>query len=153
MMKQLSIIVALLLACVAGLMAQTDKNKKTPKAKPIPVYLGNQYNTGTIPSNIFRSLLIKGLNGRDSLGKMYRADGFTITYVERNLYEDAEGNPKIEADYLMEYCFGDSLNTFVRNSIAGKAKAGDTVYFDKISLISPEGQGAQGKAIKLVLTK
>jgi hypothetical protein len=152
-MKRLSIFLALLLVCAVGLVAQTDKNKKRPKAKPVPVYLGNQFSGGTISSDAFRASLAKGLNGKDSLGKTYKVNGFRFTYVERNLYEDSAGNLKVMPDYLMEYCFGDTIISFMRNNIAERAKAGDTVYFEDITLTSPEGMGAQGKGIKLVLTK
>ncbi|RYD59062.1 MAG: hypothetical protein EOP56_02200 [Sphingobacteriales bacterium] len=154
-MKRLSIFLALLLTGAVGIVAQTnkDKSKKPPKAKPIPVYLGNEYMDGAMPSSAFGTALAKGLKGKDSSGKTYTVNGFRLTYVERNLYEDAEGNMKVEPDYMMEYCFGDSVIWFLRNNLASRAKAGDTVYFDNITLTSPEGHGAQGKGIKLVLTK
>ncbi len=146
----------LLSIVTATVWAQDKKNEKPakPKVVPIPVYLGySNINDGKIAEQIFDSLLAKGLKGRDSLGKAYNVTGFMFTYGERNLYEDSVGNPIIITDNLGEYCYGDTLSAFLLNNIRDRSKSGDTVYFDNITLTSPEGKGAWGKSFRLVLTK
>lgn len=154
-MKRIAVILVVLLAGSAYLGAQTKKDAKKPppKAKPVPVYLGGQVNSGTLPYKTFNELLSKGLNGKDSVGKAYPVTGFSFTYVERNLYEDSVGKLMVVPDYLMEYCFGDTLSSFLLNNISERSKPGDTVYIDRITLKAPDGNGTEGKSIKLVLTK
>lgn len=154
-MKKLFVLIVLVLTGALYLRAQTDKNKKpAPKPKPVPVVLGNEYKSGNIQFTAFSEAIKKGLQAKDSAGRQFVVSGFAFTYVERTLYEDSLGNPMIVPDYLMEYCFGDTLSTFLKNNIADRSKAGDTVYIDKITLVTPDGKsGAEGKSIKLVLTK
>ncbi len=132
--------------------AKDGKNK--PKPKPIPVYLGkSDYYTGKITKGVFDSLVKQGLTSRDSAGRVFKVTGFTFSYAERNLYEDSVGNPMILTDYLSEYCFGDTLTPFLKVNIPERSKVGDTLFVDQISLIAPEGYGANGRPIKLVIVK
>ena len=150
---------ALLLATTATVWAQDKKGAEKakavkPKVIPIPVYLGNStIDGGKLSKQTFDSLLGQGLKGKDSLGGIFKVNGFAFTYAERNLYEDSIGNPIVVTDNLGEYCFGDTLSTFVLGNIRDRSKGGDTVYFDNISLTAPDGKGAWGKSIRLVLTK
>jgi hypothetical protein len=156
MRKIINIIVFTVVICTAySLVAQIDKDKgKLPKVKPIPVYLGkSDYSLSNIPVSTFNNLMKQGLTSRDSLGKPYKVEGFTFTYAERNLYEDSVGKLMIVTDLLSEHCFGDTFSAFLINNITHRSKAGDTVYFDNISLKSAEGHGAAGRSMRLILTK
>ena len=152
-------IFALLSVISLSLWAQEKKAVEKPKATkpkviPIPVYLGkSNIDGGTLTKQNFDSLLGQGLTSRDSTGKNYLVNGFIFTYGERNLYEDSVGKLMVVTDYLPEYCYGDSLTTFLLKNIRSRSKAGDTVYFDNISLLSAEGTGALGKSFRLVLGK
>ncbi|RYE22946.1 MAG: hypothetical protein EOP51_11915 [Sphingobacteriales bacterium] len=153
------LVFALLLAATATAWAQDKKTaEKTktakPKVVPVPVYLGNSnINGGKLTKQTFDSLLGQGLKGKDSSGNIYKVNGFAFTYAERNLYEDSVGNPIVVTDNLAEYCFGDTVSTFILGNIHDRSKNGDTVYFDNISLTSPNGSGAWGKSIRLILAK
>lgn len=150
---------ALLSAISISVWAQEKKGAEKPKATkpkiiPIPVYLGkSNIDGGTLTKQTFDSLLGQGLTSRDSIGRSYLVNGFIFTYGERNLYEDSVGKLMVVTDYLPEYCYGDSLTTFLLNNIHNRSKSGDTVYFDNITLTSPEGNGAVGRSFRLVLTK
>lgn len=157
-MKRTYHILILLLALFAvHAIAQTkDKDKKDqkPKPKPIPVYLGHtDLSNGKISVSEFKTLIKQGLTSKDSLGRPYRVDGFLLTYAERNLYEDSVGKLMWVTDFLSEICYGDSLTTFLKQNIAERSKPGDTVYFDQITVISPEGKGTHGKGMRFALTK
>ncbi|MBN9484098.1 MAG: hypothetical protein J0H46_12135 [Bacteroidetes bacterium] len=151
------------MAATASLVAQSqkkeeakaeDKSKMKPKAKPIPTYLGNSdLSSGMISKELFDSLLMQGVTSKDSAGRPYKVANFLFTYGERNLYEDSIGNPMILVDYLSEFCNGDTLTTFLKKNVPERSKAGDTVIFDQITVVSPEGKGASGKFMKFVLTK
>lgn len=157
-MKRTYHILILLFALVAlHAIAQTkdkDKDKKEQKPKPIPVYLGNtNLDDGKISVSEFNKLIKQGLTSKDSLGRPYRVDGFLLTYAERNLYEDSVGKLMWVTDFLSEICYGDSLSTFLKQNITERSKPGDTVYFDQITVISPEGKGTHGKGMRFALTK
>jgi hypothetical protein len=80
-------------------------------------------------------------------------NGFLLTYGERNLYEDSVGTLMVLTDLLTQPCDGDTLNTYVLDNITDRSKKGDTVYFDQITVTAPEGYNANGKPIRLILTK
>lgn len=147
------------LAClvtVLTVVAQSDKKdaKPKPKPKPVPVYLGkSDYSKGNISKRLFDSLVRQGLTAKDSNGKVYKITEFGFTYAERNLYEDSVGNQMVVADYLADFCFGDTLNAFLKVNIPERSKPGDTVFFDRIIVKSPEGNNALGKGMKFILTK
>jgi hypothetical protein len=156
MKRKLNFVVVLLSLVSISLWAQT-KDKKTvkPAVKRIPVYLGHSVITdeSKVSENAFDSLLRQGLTSRDSAGLNYKVDGFAFTYGERNLYEDSVGNLMWLTDHLVEYCYGDTLSTFLLNNITERSKPGDTVYIDQITVRSPDGKGAYGQAMRLILTK
>ncbi len=129
-------------------------NKSKPKAYLIPVYLGNSnVSEGNITKRMFDSLLVQGLTSHDTTGKTYKVSGFAFSYGERNLYEDSVGKLMVLTDYLTEYCFGDTLSPFLKVNIPERSKPGDTVYIDQVGLISPEGKPADGRSMRLVITK
>lgn len=165
-MKQVSKIslIGVGLCLCASLWAQVPDGKKTdgktpdkkelPKIKYTPVYLGHSnLDGGNVTKRVFDSLLKQGVTSRDSAGRNFKVTGFAFSYAERNLYEDSVGTLMILTDYLTEYCFGDTLSSFLLQNITDRSKSGDTVYFDQLSLISPEGTGANGKYMKFVLVK
>lgn len=138
--------------------AQTKKGEDKKAAKPkvvyTPVYLGNsELSGGKISKRVFDSLLRQGLTSRDSAGKVFTVNGFIFNYGERVLYEDSIGNPIVLTDNLEQYCYGDSLNTFLKNNITERSKPGDTAYFDRIVVIAPEGYQGNGRPMKFVITK
>lgn len=146
----------LLLLVAAGLWAQTkDKKEVKPKVHYVPVYLGHSGITdgSNVSKAVFDSLLKQGLVAKDTGSTNYKVDGFAFTYAERNLYEDSVGKLMWVTDFLTEYCYGDTLTAFLLNNITERSKGGDTVYFDQLTLKTPEGRGALGKGIRLVLTK
>lgn len=155
----------LCMAATVSLVAQSQKKdaasddkskdaKAKPKAKPVPVYLGKStIDRGQVSKHVFDSLMLQGLTSKDSAGREYKVVQFAFTYAERNAYEDSLGNPMIMADYLADFCFGDTLNAFLKVNIPERSKPGDTVFIDQVLLKAPEGYNANGKSIKLVLTK
>lgn len=151
-----NLVLLLLLLVAAGLWAQTkDKKAVKPKVYHVPVYLGRSGVTdgSKLSKHLFDSLLLQGLVARDTTNTNYTVDGFAFTYAERNLYEDSVGQLMWLTDFLTEYCYGDTLSTFLQGNITGRSKPGDTVYFDNITLRNSEGKGASGRPIRLVLTK
>jgi hypothetical protein len=151
------------LLCLCALIsinvwAQTKKGEEKKATKPkvvyIPVYLGNSdLSGGKISKAVFDSLLKQGITSRDSVGRRFTIDGFIFNYGERVLYEDSVGNPLVITDNLEQYCYGDSLTTFLKNNISERSKAGDTAYFDRINVKAPEGWLGNGKPMKFVITK
>ncbi len=161
-MKRVSNILLLLLCAGASitLWAQTqkkeadDKKAAKPKVKYIPTYLGRSaMDGGEVDKQTFDSLLRQGVTSKDSAGHAYSISGFTFTYGERNLYEDSVGQLMMLTDYLTEYCYGDTLSTFLIGNITERSKGGDTVYIDNITVRSPEGAGGYGKSMRFILKK
>lgn len=152
--KKLRYVPALALLAVTGVIAQEKKAEK-PKPKPVPVYLGkSNYRDTTISERKFDELLREGLTSRDSLGNEYRVLSYLLTYGERNLYEDSVGNLMMLTDLLTHPCdSGAKPPGFLLQNIIERSKPGDTVYFDQVTVKAPEGYNANGKSLRLVLTK
>lgn len=151
-----------MLALSSHLLAQNvkkDDKKAKVQAVATPVnvvwtYLGNSgYHSGNISKMNFDSYLKQGLVGKDSLGNVYKVDGFNFSYAERNLYEDSIGNLMVITDYVSEFCPGDTISPAVANNIFYKTKPGDTAYFDNIKVLLPDGRKLSTKPLKFVLTK
>lgn len=139
---------------VANAYADEQKEKEKKKPKPIPVYLGHsEIYDAAVSKRVFDSLLRQGLTSRDSAGKEFRVDGFLFTYGERNLYEDSVGKLMVLTDLRSEFCYGDTLRADLLQSITERTKAGDTVYIDQISLHAPEGYAANGRGMRIVISK
>lgn len=140
-----------------GAMARSgekeEKNKKS-EMPPVPVYLGeSDYQGGEIPQRIFDSLMAQGLRARDSAGLDYQVEGFLLSFAERNLYEDSVGNLIVLTDLHSHYCFGDSLDLFLKNNLPDRTKAGDTIYFDHIKLTHPQGFALYGQSMRFILIR
>lgn len=182
-----SLIVALsMVACVSVFAQQKAKSAagtKQPEQKAVPrrvlepqVYLGNSANWGgTIQKNTFRELMKQGLTSKDSMGRQYKIISFNFTYAERNLYEDSVGNLVVKADFSTTYCHGDTLPDVLTRYIPAsqskigeespgiyqRVKAGDTVYFDRISVLRytpntplpADSLAIMGKGMKFTIVK
>jgi hypothetical protein len=146
----------LLGVCIAiagiGYAQKAEEKKPAPKPKPIPVYLAG-VTGGAIGKRAFDDILMQKFTSKDSAGKTYMVDGFLLTYAERNLYEDSVGKLMVITDYLSEVCYGDSLTTFLKNTLRERTKMGDTVIFDQITVRGADGHGMHGKPMKFVIGK
>lgn len=143
-----------------GLVAQSfnkDDDKDKPKKKKeyrVPVYLGkSNLSGGAISVSVFDSLLAQGLTSKDTLGRPHLVTSFLFTYAERNLYEDSIGNLMWLTDLRSAPCKGDTLEEYVLESTLDRMKSGDTVYFDNITVVSPDSVGYNGHGMMFVLTK
>lgn len=130
--------------------AATEQKAKENK---LYAYLGHSdIRDGKVPKKVFDSLLRQGVTAKDSLGQVYKVDGFMFNYGERNLYEDSVGNLMVMTDMLSEYCPGDTLSTPIKRLFLPRTKAGDTAYIDQVKVQTPEGQKL-AKGMRLILTK
>ncbi len=160
-MKRIASILSILLLTAGAwsLYAQVEGDdkkdeKKKKKEYRVPVYLGEtSYRDTAIPQETFDSLLRQGLTAKDSAGISYDVQGFLFTFGERNLYEDSVGNLMWVTDLLSEYCYGDTMSSWLLSTITSRTKKGDTIYIDQIKVSSPEGKPFNGKWMKFVLTK
>lgn len=161
----------LMLVFGANLCAQQAAKGKADGKQPnngkkiiVPmVYLGHSKNTGgPIKKSEFDELLKQGLTSADSLGNNYKVVGFQFSYAERNVYEDSMGNLQMMMDYSYEFCPGDTITSSISSSIYDRTKPGDTLYFDRVSLVKlPKKQGdavsesnpVAGRAMKFYIVK
>ena len=160
MKKAAYILLVLLGASMAMNVLADEKNKDKEKKKVappvVPVYFGNtNITTGKIKLPLFDSLIQQGFTSHDSTGRVFIVKQFMFTYCERNLYEDAVGNPIILTDYLSEYTMDSKLNPTQLESIRRRAKAGDTLIIERIKLEAADSTkaGAFGDPLKLFLTR
>lgn len=150
----------MLLVLSLGLMSQKVQkdNKHTPiganeKYPTLIAVLGHSnYHSGQIKKAIFDSLLKHGIAAKDSAGNWYKVEGFVFGYKERNLYEDSVGRLMIMADYMTEFCAGDTLSPALKASLYGRTKAGDTAYFDNIK-VPVRSKQLMAKSMKFVIVK
>lgn len=158
-MKRLAQILLIFLGGMIAINAvadEKDKKKEKPKPVPVPVYLGEgDFNGGNIKLSLFDSLIQQGLFARDSNGRAFNVRQFMFTYCERNLYEDAVGNPMIMTDYLAEYCMEGSFNEHQLDALRRRAKSGDTLIIEKILLEAADSTkaGAHGIPLKIYLVR
>ncbi len=177
--RQTIIFVLIAAGCLWGVTLQAQKKgaKKTPPTKTKPksadtvaikkairnflpdIYLGSGgFKGGEIKKSRFDSLLKVGLNSHDSLGNNYKVLGFNFIYAERVVYEDSMANLQVITDYLFEYCPGDTVSHGIINALAERSKAGDTVFFDKVSVARlrgdvPDSISILGRPVKCVIVK
>jgi hypothetical protein len=154
----------LLLVCVTSVIAvwaqtaKKTKDKTTDKPvahKPFAyAYLGHSsLQGGSISKHVFDSLLKQGITAKDTLGKEYKVSSFTFNYAERNLYEDSIGTLTVMTDYMLENCLGDTVSSNVSASIYDRTKAGDTVYFDNVTILRADNPLALAKGMEFVIKK
>ena len=142
---------------------QPGKGTSGSKIFMPPVYLGHsEYKGGPIKKNKFDELLKQGLTSHDSLGNRYRVVGFQLGYAERVVYEDSLGNLQMVMDYAYEYCSGDTITTTIAASIYDRTKPGDTLYFDRVSVVKylnnstqsqSESESFAARGMKFVIVK
>jgi len=154
--------IALLVLTAISIKAQTEKKEAEEKHIKIdrtrfPVYLGHsKLSGGPISKALFDSLLKQGVTASDSAGHPFKVEGFMLTYAEVKLYEDSVGTLFLNSDYHEEYCPGDTLTSFLAHDEYGnlfdRTKTGDTVYFDRVKLIRPDGKPAAGKSMTFVIS-
>lgn len=132
------------LAIGVNLMGQQATGKTDSKSKSatgaklfVPrTFLGrSDMSGGTIKKEKFDELLHQGITSRDSMGNSYKVIGFQFSYGERSYYEDSLGNPIMTIDYAYEYCVGDTISPAISAIIYDRSKAGDTIYFDRVSVV------------------
>lgn len=159
-MKRIAQILVLLLCGVVAVDAIADEKdkdkKKKPKPVPVAVYLANtNIDSAAIRKPLFDSLIKQGFTSRDSNGRVFEVKGFKFTFCERNLYEDSLGNPMIVTDYLSEYSFDSKFMDYQQDALIRRAKPGDTVFIENITLRAADSTeaGAKGKPLKLVITR
>ncbi len=167
------ILAGVLTICIcATLMAQQKKggkpvaSDKTGNGKTIPnkklyspdVFLGkSDFKGGKIPVAQFTSLMKQGLTAHDSLGNRFDILSFKFNYAERRVYEDTVGDLAMMVDLLTENCAGDSLPAHISESLYDRVKKGDTVFFDHVILVRPNGRRLSdtmlGRNMKCEITK
>lgn len=155
---QISILLVSVL-CISNAIADgsddKDKKEKEKNIYKIPVYIGNStIDSGLISKKAFDSLLKQGLTSKDTNGRAYTVKSFFLTFCERNIYEDAEGNLMPYTDYLSEYCFDNKLKGYQEEALLERAKKGDTVIFEDIKLVATDDSQyhAIGKPVRLIIS-
>ena len=149
-------LIAVLACCVLVAWADGDDDKKKKKQKPekVSVYLGqSNIDKGVLTKPAFDSLLRQGLTSKDSNGRAFDVKSFMMTFCERNIYEDAEGNLMPMTDYLSEYSFDSKLQPHQQRYVLEHRKKGDTIIFEHIKLQAADSTkaGAHGKPFRIVV--
>jgi hypothetical protein len=154
-----------LLAIGLNLLAQQKtKGKATNVAGKLLLpntYLGrSEHSGGPIQKGTFDELLKQGVTAHDSMGNKYKVVGFQFSYAERNVYEDSAGNLQMVMDYAYEYCPGDTVTSTIAASICERTKPGDTLYFDRVSVVKisknstqPESESFAARGMKFYIVK
>lgn len=158
-MKQTSFYIGSAALCLFSMAVWAQKPKKEVKKpatppvtmKETPIYLGGSLLTGgEITKHAFDSLIAQGLKTDMGIG---RVASFDFSYAERGIFEDSVGNLIERVDLLSEVCKGDTLPAYLKNSLVGRTKRGDTAYFEHIRVQTADGAMIPGKSMKFVLTK
>jgi len=125
---------------IAPLMGQKKKNIEKIYAKKVvtyrpTVYLGaSNFAGGAIKPADFEKRMRQGLRAKDSLGNELNVVDFSISYYEKNVYQDNNEQIQIMTDVYTEYCEGDTLPIGIAASLYERVKWGDTVSFHHIHL-------------------
>jgi hypothetical protein len=88
---------------------------------------------------------------KDSVGNLIKVESFEIIYAERGLYQDDEGLPIIVTDYSNVACTGDTIPKKWIQNFNERSYKGDTVYFDRVRLRTPDKKTVECKSVKVVL--
>lgn len=136
-------------AIVVMAFAPADGLVKKQKYK---AYFGCTYTDSfQISVNEFKQLIHKPLCVKDSVGNLIKVESFEIIYAERGLYQDDEGLPIIVTDYSNVACIGDSIPKKWIQNFNERSYKGDTVYFDRVRLRTPDKKTVECKSVKVVL--
>lgn len=136
-------------AIVVMAFAPADGLVKKQKYK---AYFGCTYTDSfQISVNEFKQLIHKPLCVKDSVGNLIKVESFEIIYAERGLYQDDEGLPIIVTDYSNVACTGDSIPKKWIQNFNERSYKGDTVYFDRVRLRTPDKKTLECKSVKVVL--
>jgi len=136
-------------AIVVMAFAPADGLVKKQKYK---AYFGCTYTDSfQISVNEFKQLIHKPLCVKDSVGNLIKVESFEIIYAERGLYQDDEGLPIIVTDYSNVACIGDSIPKKWIQNFNERSYKGDTVYFDRVRLRTPDKKTLECKSVKVVL--
>lgn len=135
---------------------QAKDKKRQPKPVPLSVYFGSSHiDSAAVKKPLFDSLITQELTCTDSNGRVFNVTQFRFTFCERVLYEDSVGNPLLLTDYHAEFAIDNKLDDFQRDVLLRRAKPGDTLIIEKITLEAADSTkaGAHGKPIKLIITR
>jgi len=136
-------------AIVVTAFAPADGLVKKPKYK---AYFGCTYTDSLqLSVNEFKQLIQKPLCVKDSVGNLIKVESFEILYAERGLYQDDEGLPIIVTDYSNVVCTGDSIPKKWIRQFNERSYKGDTIYFDRVRLLTPDKKTVECKSVKVVL--
>lgn len=136
-------------AIVVMAFAPADGLVKKQKYK---AYFGCTYTDSfQISVNEFKQLIHKPLCVKDSVGNLIKVESFEIIYAERGLYQDDEGLPIIVTDYSNVACTGDTIPKKWIQNFNERSYKGDTVYFDRVRLRTPDKKTVECKSVKVVL--
>lgn len=143
-------IVAIFIGAIV-VMAFAPANGLVKKQK-YKAYFGCTYTDSfQISVNEFKQLIHKPLCVKDSVGNLIKVESFEIIYAERGLYQDDEGLPIIVTDYSNVACTGDSIPKKWIQNFNERSYKGDTVYFDRVRLRTPDKKTLECKSVKVVL--
>lgn len=138
-----------LIAFVVMAFAPADGVVKKSKYK---AYFGCTF-TDSIQVSVdeFKQLIKNPICVKDSAGNLIKVESFEIMYAERGLYQDDEGLPIIVTDYSNVLCNGDTIPKKWIQNFNERSYKGDTVYFDRVRLHTPENKLFECKTVKVVL--
>jgi hypothetical protein len=86
-----------------------------------------------------------------SLSDSQKVESFNITWAERGLYQDSTGLPIIYTDYTVGTFNGDAIPADWTESFRDRSYKGDTVYFDRIMVKTPDNKSQLCKPLKIVI--
>lgn len=140
-----------LLVCAFSIMAFAPADGILKKSK-YKAYFGCTY-TDSIQMSVdeFKQLIQSPLCVKDSAGNVLKVESFEIMYAERGLYQDDEGLPIIVTDYSDVACKGDTIPKKWIQNFNERCYKGDTIYFDRVRLHTPENKLFECKTVKVVL--
>jgi len=126
-------------------------NEQRPKVKyQFKGYLAcSLSDSQQVDKLVFDQLILKPLCAKDSAGNQLKVESFNITWAERGLYQDSTGLPIIYTDYTVGSFNGDAIPTDWTESFRDRSYKGDTVYFDRIMVKTPDNKSQLCKPLKI----
>jgi hypothetical protein len=126
-------------------------SSEKPKSKMDAFFACNYAHEVVMDVNQFTSLLNQPLCVKDSSSRIYKVEGFEITYAERGLYQDSSGLPIVTTDYTFDKCTGDSIPSKWKSIFKERAYKGDTIFIERVSAKDSSNQFVACRGIKLIL--